>query len=224
MKFDLKVRTRFVKSMEGDDKPIGFALTINDKTFELRKRHSFETKVLNDVGEVVFEGESNHGWKPQRGGLWDEAFLGLPKDLCLHVSKDKMTYAEAVGLNEDYSLNWIIDEFDSSFDDLAIASMRYHMDWSVASCSLETRAKYESLINRFLDLRDVDALYSAEDRVHIEECVKKHEGTDDPFGSRSKCDECDRIMVRVSDREDELKVERNRVRKDFVDIMPGLWS
>lgn len=188
----MQLKFRLGKHRDG-----GVSLTINKKTFNLRPKRMYEDNRAT-------------GWAAQDGGH-SSAYFPLPFKWCFERFRTDKTTAELVGIPE-YSLHWILDEFDSSFNDLAVGSLRYHMDHAVTHCLPETRAKYEELIRRFeaLDENTVEGVTDADweaydnDTATKEQAEKLHNG----------------IMARNEKRrQDELSV-----RHDFVEIMGELWS
>ncbi|WP_280389828.1 hypothetical protein [Nocardia wallacei] len=117
------------------------------------------------------------------------------------------------------NLDWIIDEFDASFNDLAIASLRYHMDHSVAYCDPERRARYKDLIER-LSERKPRVADTPEKRAIIAAHWDAH-GLD---GINLAAPDIDAIHDDYWEREKAFHERIQQARHDFVDIMPGLWS
>ena len=99
-------------------------------------------------------------------------------------------------LNPDITLPWIIDEFDASFNELAQATLRYHLYHDGTVCPTHLVPIYEQLI------ADIEThAYSP----HYDSCTVYTGERFDAF----IFNEHERI---------------NAVRKRFVDIMPTLWS
>jgi hypothetical protein len=86
-------------------------------------------------------------WRLGRG-RHRECILRIPLPGWIIEVRSKPNYRKLVGAPKYLDkLNWIIDEFDLSFNALAIASLRYHLDYS--HCDNEDRREfYEELINR----------------------------------------------------------------------------
>ena len=116
------------------------------------------------------------------------------------------------------SINWILDEFDSSFNDLAIASLRYHLDWSVCDKS-RYRDVYEDLIER---LSERSPRFTPEELAVLH--VPGRTVEEDFLSLNEPNPERDAIYERHWQREDEYHARINKARHDFVDIMGGLWS
>ncbi|MEC4833772.1 hypothetical protein R2362_03160 [Mycobacteroides chelonae] len=134
------------------------------------------------------------------------------------------SYRELVGAPEYLDrTNWIIDEFDSSFNDLACASLRYHMDHSVCYCDDKRRAVYQDIHDRLMepepdttdeesaamDTWDLIGPYDSERGVYI--------GNPCPPEASAAIDSWEARIVEWRSRQD-------KARHDFVDIMRGLWS
>lgn len=111
------------------------------------------------------------------------------------------------------NLSWIIDEFDSSFNDLAIASLRYHMDYAVAVCDDHRRAVYQDLVDR---LSEKPPCFTEEELL-----ILVPPGADWMAGSSP---EQSAIYDVHREREDAYRERIQQARHDFVDIMRGLWS
>ncbi|WP_068059332.1 hypothetical protein [Nocardia xishanensis] len=144
---------------------------------------------------------------------WDVTFYGRGK-----------SYRELVGF--DLPIDWILDEFDDSFNDLAIASLRYHMDYSVALCSDERRAKYTDLIERLTEPRP---RFTEEELAILEPPGWTWEDDFEPHpdgGALMKPTPPEKQAVYEAHRlREDAYLERIRqARHDFVDIMPELWS
>lgn len=115
------------------------------------------------------------------------------------------TYAKLVGFPYQIS-DRIIDEFDSSFNKLAIASLRYHLDHSVAY-NEQHREAWEALIERhpFIPVYD-------------------DEGKITHYTMRESTPEERAIMDDYDIRERTYHDRIQQARKDFVDVLPYLWS
>ena len=99
-------------------------------------------------------------------------------------------------LNPDITLPWIIDEFDANFNELAQATLRYHLYHDGTVCPTHLVPIYEQLIADF-----EPHAYSP----HYDSCTV------------SPCERFDAFIFNEHER-------INAVRKRFVDIMPTLWS
>lgn len=138
------------------------------------------------------------------------------------------TYAELVEF--PYSLNWVIDEFDSSFNELAVASLRYHLDHSVA-CNEERREQWEALIERlsesyesFTD-EEMDVLERAEQEVgDLFQPVYNDDGTVKHYKLRESTPAEKSVYDAERARELAYHERIQQARKDFVDVLPWLWS
>ncbi|MGY1946599.1 hypothetical protein [Nocardia asiatica] len=127
------------------------------------------------------------------------------------------SYRELVGF--DLPIDWILDEFDSSFNRLAIASMRYHMDYSVTSCRREMCAKFEDLIER-LSERKPRVADTPEKSAILDAYWHKY-GLD---GVNRADPEIDAIHDDFWARENAYHERIRQARHDFIDILPHLWS
>lgn len=121
-------------------------------------------------------------------------------------------------LHQKKIVDWIIDEFDSSFNDLAIASLRYHLDYSI--CDNEPRReKYEDLITR---LSEPHPEVCDNDEEHaILDATTEHWFTGGP---QKKSPEADAIFDRYHQREADWDARIKQARHDLIDIMRELWS
>ncbi|MFC4128895.1 hypothetical protein [Nocardia rhizosphaerae] len=135
------------------------------------------------------------------------------------------SYRELTGL-PPMSIDWILDEFDSSFNDLAIASLRYHMDYSVCVCPDERRAKYEDLIDR---LSERDPLFTEEELTILYPPGRKREDDyeqlpDGSYRRRPSTPEQQAVFDVSRERTAAYDERIRQARHDFVDIMRELWS
>lgn len=128
------------------------------------------------------------------------------------------SYRELVGMPK-VSLDWIIDEFDHSFNHLAIASMRYHMDYAVTHCPPDRRALFQGLIDRLSESRPRIAT-TPQDRAVLDAHWDKH-GLD---GVTISDPEVDAIHDDFWSRQDAYHERIQQARRDFIDVLPHLWS
>lgn len=167
-------------------------------------------------------------WAWERGRC-HERILRIPiLHWALEIHGPGKSYLELVDAPKYLNnTDWIIDEFDSSFNDLAIASLKYHMHHSVAVC--ENPNKYQNLIDR---LSEEEPGTTAEEHAAIEtwDIVDR---SDPQYGKDGKI-----IGYRVPPSTPEASAafktwevrcaaHRKRIlqaRHDFVDLMPELWS
>lgn len=134
----------------------------------------------------------------------------------LELATPGKSYLELVG-GPKYlkNLSWILDEFDASFNDLAVASLKYHLDWSV--CNNEyRRLRYEDLIRR-LQEREPDMCDTAEERAIMKAAFEFPLNEHETPESRA-------LSARYHEREVAYEARMLRARYDFVDIMRELWS
>lgn len=120
------------------------------------------------------------------------------------------------------SVSWIVDEFDDSFDSLAMGSLRYHLYHSVAN----NRGEYGDKLKALLD--DFEALGAREKAPWESDDWTEHEKEAHPesgnWRSIFNCDDCSQFVRNADLREREWKKEQNALRHRFIDILPGLWS
>lgn len=213
MKFNLNVLLKRTYTLIDNSEKFGFDLKINNYYFSFRPRYNYEDEKLNTNASEKTKEILN--WEENYKKLYKKTFLKLPFNYCLKTVKTLSTPAKELGL-KDINVDWIIDEFDSSFNDLAIASMKYNMDWSLTSCSQEQRKIYEDLIKRLtFPIHE----FTEEEVKQLE----NHYQTDD-FNHSSSCESCSKIFDSSRKRKDEYYKNLNKARKDFVDIIPTLWS
>ncbi|MET8430130.1 hypothetical protein [Nocardia sp. NPDC004860] len=124
------------------------------------------------------------------------------------------SYRDLVGL-QIRDLDWVIDEFDASFNELAVASLKYHMDHSVCFCSPERRVKYQTLIDRL-----------SEEPPHVCDTPEKQAvfAAACPRGAVVDSEAVKPIFADFRRRETEYLERVRQARHAFVDIMPELWS
>lgn len=171
------------------------------------------------------EGTNGSRWGHDRGRLTEHVW-SIPLwrwDIEIH-GRGK-NYRELTGL-PPMSIDWILDEFDASFNDLAIASLRYHMDYSVCECPDERRAKYEDLIAR---LSERCPRFTNEELAILQPpgwtIEDEFEAMDNGnYLWRQSTPEAKAIYAAHDAREDAWHARMQQARHDFVDIMPHLWS
>lgn len=207
--------TKSIDVSDGD-KPTGVFLKFNKYRFELRKKHSYETSTKNDKGEVYHEGESDHSWEDERKGIYATFFKNLPKGYCIDGYRDQKSYAEITGYAKDLDLDWMIDEFDASFNDLACSVLEYHMNYAVTFCSDEQRKLYTDIQNRLLTSSD----FTEEEMKHIDNCEIRSE---DVLAFNS-CDECKAAYGAYNERCENQNEIIMQARRDFIDISQHFWS
>ncbi|QBP33280.1 hypothetical protein SEA_BRUTONGASTER_63 [Gordonia phage BrutonGaster] len=184
----------------------GIYIEVGSYHFELRRQRRHELKSDH------WEGEARHWWQSERQGIYDTLFLPIGR-LCVDGFRSRQSYAEYCGVPY-LSVDWILDEFDSSFNDLAVASLKYHLELSVA-CNEHNRDRYEDLMKR---LTEEEPTFTKEesDLVFAKEGGFFTPEADTPAG-RS-------VFADYRDREKAYLERIRQARHDFVDIMPELWS
>jgi hypothetical protein len=147
-----------------------------------------------------------------------ELQMALPFEKMFVITGPIKSYRELVEAPEYLeNLDWIIDEFDSSFNDLAVASLKYHLDFSI--CDNESRReKYEDLIER---LSEKDAEFTDEE---IEIIHARDTGDFAVDINRERTPEEKAVYDAYWKRDEEYHARINQARHDFVDIMRYLWS
>lgn len=191
------------------DDELGVAVTIGRRRIEMRRRHRGEGPAWN---------------RSERGRLYRRSLLPIGPIAVVYYRRC-LTYGEAVGAPPrftDAAFDWVIDEFDDSFNDLAIASLRYHQDWAVTFCDDERRARYQDLIDR---LSEPSPDFTDDEWAVITAAGDRLVRVD---GQR-------RMLRPLTDPERQVYAERrertaaweqrmSQARRDFVGIMPELWS
>lgn len=217
----LKVECGFGWATDHQIKPkrVGVKAWFNGFNVEFRKRREYE------ISKDSWEGESRHGFIEERGGLYETAYLPLGS-WCVDVYHNLKSYAEAVGVR-NLHLDWILDEFDASFNELASGSLRYHMDYAVTYCSDEQRARYQGLIDR---LSEPHVSFTEEEMAVLSPpgstIEDDFEVSDDGGLLKTKpASDAEKAIYKASRvREVEWRKRRDEARHDFVKIMPELWS
>lgn len=146
------------------------------------------------------------------------ARLPLPFKHSIEFNGPYKSYRELVGAPKYLeNLDWILDEFDSSFNDLASASLRYHLDFSVCD-NEERRDLYEDLIKR---LNEEHPEFTDEELGIIHARDTGNLMTDI---NRENTPEEKAVYDAYWKREEEYHERIKQARHDFVDVMRGLWS
>lgn len=165
-----------------------------------------------------YNGDQRWSWHRAR---CEERVLRIPVgkyDLEFH-SKGK-SYLELVDGPEYLNdLNWILDEFDSSFNDLAISSLKYHLGYSICDKSSH-RETFEGLIERLGEDHPNVAKNEEEEEILRNSPRSWHKD----FDPNQRDPRVDEIYDDYNRRVLEYEQRINQARKDFVDIMPYLWS
>lgn len=216
LSIDLPVSVTW-RSRGSSTDPRGLELRVGRRAITLRSRYNFEhPEDWNPDGGKPF-------WRrSQRGGLYTESKLPLPRGLMLELHEQRMDYAQATKF--PYSLDWVIDEFDASFDALAAASLRYHMDWSVCECPADRRQRYQGLIDR---LTERPPRLSTDEHAVLE-AVHANRTDGDFFGTKSSTPEqlsaYEAVSAAMETRREEWEARAMAARHDFIDITRELWS
>lgn len=148
------------------------------------------------------------------------AFAAL---VTLLIYPRRPTNRRLVGFN--LPIDWIIDEFDASFNQLACASLRYHLDHSVADND-EHREEWEALITR---LSEPEPEFTDAEMAVLEPPGWTFEDDFEPLPDG-------RYLLRKSSPERLAAYEAHRLRDvayderiqqarhDFINVLPKLWS
>lgn len=151
-----------------------------------------------------------------------ELRVPLSKRWQLWFSTPGKSYLTLVGAPKYLrDVDWILDEFDSSFNELAAASLRYHLDYSVCD-NEDRRTQYEDLIKR---LTEPEPDTTDEESAAI---ATWHPLTQQDEKGRHTLTECPPAAAAAFDtwqsREEAWRARIDQARHDFVDIMRNLWS
>lgn len=176
----------------------GIELTVNNHTFEFRKKYRFEDNRA-------------YWWKSDKRRGQSKAFLPLPLKLCISGFREDKTYAELVNV-PDLTVDWIIDEFDASFNKLAVASMQYHLNHAITIPTQHKRETFNALIRRFETLQDI-----ALEGITKEEYNNFGKGDTTPEVRK-------RVLNAILERDKKIEAAEIAVREDFLKIVPYLWS
>lgn len=172
---------------------------------------------------LVFRRESDKGVRMKsntvkdRNGLYTSRFFDLPFRINVQYVKSHKSLQEELGIG-NLTFDWLIDEFDSSFNSLAAASLKYHMEYAVTYCDNETRAKFTDLRDRLLcPDRGIEKPRPRHDHGRtVEEALFST--------SRKECVECTEYYEDHIRYKAKVDAVSEQARKDFVEIMPRLWS
>lgn len=169
---------------------------------------------LGSIGIDHFRSFTKQGISRGRCREW-ELYLPLTMDWQLHLSTRGVDYLTLVdGPAYLRNLNWILDEFDASFNDLAIASLKYHLDHSVAGGRDEV--KYEDLIRRLGE----DSPELTDEEVEI-----LHPPGQNLLDSQDRSTpERNATRTGYMQRVEEHRERIDQARHDFVNVMRELWS
>jgi len=225
MKIKLDLAANLIREAKNKAQSVtGLSVKFNKYRFSVRPIRNYETDTVNNKGEVVHKGEDDHWWEDQRKGLYQTALIRIPfTNKVLSGFKQDQPVAVKMGMDPNVTLDWIVDEFDHSFNDLAIASLKYHMDYAVTHCSDSRRETYENLVER---LSAPHPGFTDEEMKHFEDCNNWGDSfkAEDLFKPKEPCKECDVIYEKRDKLDEEFAKRMNQARHDFVDIMPSLWS
>lgn len=184
---------------------------------------------LGVVSVDRYESEFKPRWDFSRGRVQERVTrVPLTKTHTLELNSRGKSYLDLVGAPDFLkSMDWIVDEFDASFNALATASLRYHMDHAVTYCSDERRAQYQDIIDR------LNPPHPKRFDPGEEEIEKRWRDSRKDWRNRLRgndpsmlndLDEFEEYTERYRDRQKERDAVINQARHDFVDIMPTLWS
>jgi hypothetical protein len=179
---------------------------------------------LGSFGVDSFREQDEPGLSRGRCREW-EFRIPLTRKWQINLSTNGKDYLTLVkGPKYLKNLNWILDEFDSSFNDLAIASLRYHLDFSVCDTSAQ-RDVYEDLIAR---LGEAPPEFTDEEMAVLHPPGWRRsddfEERDGHIYLKESTPEEKAIYEAHWKLEDEYHARINQARHDFVDIIGNLWS
>lgn len=169
----------------------------------------------------------HYDWEKRFGvetGRCKEKELRIPVGkYALELATPGKSYLELVdGPEYLKNMNWLLDEFDSSFNDLAVSSLKYHLDFSICD-NRDRREKYEDIIAR-LEEKDPNVVDTPEKQAIWD----AHYGKDDSdiLGSinKEKPEAIRELFKDYRKRSKEHFERQQQARHDFIDIMPELWS
>lgn len=153
-----------------------------------------------------------------RLGEW--TILKLP--FGLQLSYDKSRYArDLTGIPKNWTFDWVIDEFDDSFNTLAAASLRYHLDYAVTDGEAK-REYYEKLIKELTEPEQFFKL-TKEEIAHQNENFKLWEEGKQDF-LICNCEICENVSKRIREADKKAAKQLKEVREKFLEIVPYLWS
>ncbi len=184
---------------------------------------------LGAVSVDRYESKYKPRWEFSRGRVQERIIrVPLTKTHTLELNSRGKRYLDLVGAPEFLkSMDWIVDEFDASFNALATASMRYHMYHAVTYCSDKRRAQYQDIIDR-LNQPEVTMFDPGEEEIEnrwqdSRKVWRNKLRGNDPSMLNDR-DEFEKYTERYRSRQKERDALINQARHDFVDIMPTLWS
>ncbi|KXO99412.1 Uncharacterised protein (plasmid) [Tsukamurella tyrosinosolvens] len=190
----------------------GVALDLGDRLhLEMRLRADWDPKVLERSDD--------------RRGMYTGA-TACVGPLALHGAWRTLTYGEAVGAPpylRDPAFDWVIDELDSSFNALAIASLKYHCDWSICDIGDERRTKFRQLIVR---LQEPAPTYTEAEMAVFDAAGPRfrHSRVGGPVTMRPSTPAEREAHEDWRAREAAWEERLDQARRDFVDVMRELWS
>lgn len=233
MDLNLNLKAKFIEKFV-DQKHVkdGFRVTLNGNVVEFRSMLNFEKDPVKQYSSENDEKVNEKGfWEHNKRHLYKQGLIKLPFDKCIKIVKKEKDLLEEIGIDNKHDFLYeIVDEFDSSFEKLAIASLNYHIHHSVSVCPPSTQEKYENLIER---LSAHSPRFTDEESKHLSNCraqrrKKKYDSKDNDFlkdlMTPTRCETCQNIYQKLDERQLEFKNNKAQTRHDFVDIMPSLWS
>lgn len=117
----------------------------------------------------------------------------------------KVNMLEACGVPEGYTILGLLDETDAGFDTLAMGALRYHL----TQVHIPPLAAHAELLSRF------EELYARQAPRFLRD--ENGRILRDENGNLLGAEEAE--AFRVKNREDQ-----QRLRHEFVDLLPSLWS
>jgi hypothetical protein len=166
---------------------------------------------IGTIGVDSFKSRPRFGHR--RGRCLEHEFrFAVSRSWTLELSTSGKSYRELVDAPKELeNLDWVIDEFDSNFNALAVASLRYHQKWSVC----QSHQRYEDLITRLTEPRP-EVADSEDERATLRSWDFPRAQNASPAVRE--------LLDRYGIREQEYLCRMDIARHDFVDIMRELWS
>jgi hypothetical protein len=180
--------------------------------------------------------DSGPRWGHDRGRCREHVWWMPLGRWTLTLNGRGLPYWKLVGFEHKPSVDWMLDEYDSSFNRFAAASLRYHLDYSVVDNSenVERRALYEDLIKRLTEPRPqftreeldtLKAIDAASEESGVPLFIPIEPGNPDAgYRIRPSTEQEDAIGEAQQAREDAWYERNDQARHDFVGIMRHLWS
>lgn len=152
-------------------------------------------------------------------GRW--TLINLP--FGLQLSYDKSRYArDLAGVPKDYSIDWIIDEFDESFNSVAAASLYYHLNLGVAD-NEHSREYFEKLSKELIE-SEKHTFELTDEEIKHQDKIFETWNTGKRSNLTCRCDICKNISKKIREAEKEKTRRVQKAREEFLEVLPCLWS